>query len=631
MALINRHRLWQAATDGVLVAIVWYVAFALRFDRGIPPVYDRYWRRTLFLVVFVKVGVLLLSGIYNKWWRYISLRDMQVIARSVALASVVVWVILALVKPEDRRLPIGVAVMDLVLTLVVLAGARVLARSIIERPRPGSIVPSGREILVVGAGDAGGLVLREMLKNRAGGYVPTGLVDDDPRKRHMRLHGVRVLGTTDELPRILRDHRPDEVHIAIPSAAGEVRNRIVRACRDAGVPVKTLPSVHELLHGDAQLVSQLREVQVEDVLGREPVQFDPAQAGRYAAGEIVLVTGAGGSIGSELCRQLVRIGPERLILFDHSEGNLFSIERELVARGVTNIVPVVGDVKDARRLDRLFTDYRPGVVFHAAAYKHVPLMEANPLEAVRNNALATAIVAHAAAMHGVRRFVLVSTDKAVNAQTVMGSSKALAEWVVEAMAERGSDTIFVAVRFGNVLGSSGSVVPIFREQIAQGGPVTVTHPDMTRFFMTIPEAAQLIVQAGGIGEGGEIFVLDMGKPVRILDLARDMITLSGHEPGRDIEIRLVGIRPGEKLDEQLFEDWETVERTTHWKIRRATRPPIDAGWLDGELAALEGMVSDGDVLGVVGRLDRMVRAPERTSPLAPADPARRAAGAPPRG
>ncbi|MEO9176050.1 MAG: nucleoside-diphosphate sugar epimerase/dehydratase, partial [Gaiellales bacterium] len=597
MPLLRRHRLWQIAVDAALIAGAWYLAFALRFDKGVPPVYDTYWRRTILIVVGVKLGILLLSGWYVKWWRYISLRDVQVLARSVLLASVVLWVAFEIFTPVgDKRLPLGIAVLDLLLTLMGLAGVRVVARSLIERPRPGSLVPRGKEVLVVGAGDAGGLVLREMLTTRLAGYTPIGLVDDDPRKRHMRLHGVKVLGTTADLPRLLRERKPDEVHLAIPSAAGETRNRIVAACRAARVPVRTLPAVHELLDGDSNLLRQLREVRVEDVLGRDPVQLDPEEIGSYVRGRVVLVTGAGGSIGSELCRQIARMSPARIVLLDHAETNLFQIERELVERGTTNIVPVIGDVKDIGKLDRLFVGYRPGVVFHAAAYKHVPLMQANPLEAIRNNAIATRTLARIAAKHGTQRFVLISTDKAVNAQTVMGATKALCEWVVEAISQEPGSMVAVAVRFGNVLASSGSVVPIFRRQIAAGGPVTVTHAGMTRFFMTIPEAAQLVVQAGGAAQGGEIFVLDMGEPVKIIDLARDMIRLSGLEPDRDIAIEVVGIRPGEKLDEDLFEQWETVQPTAHAKVRRATRPTIDASWLEERLDSLERLSLEGDTL-----------------------------------
>jgi FlaA1/EpsC-like NDP-sugar epimerase len=615
---LRRHRLWQIAVDAALIAGAWYLAFALRFDKGVPPVYDTYWRRTILIVVGVKLGILLLSGWYVKWWRYISLRDVQVLTRSVVLASVVLWVAFEIFTPvADKRLPLGIAVLDLLLTLMGLAGVRVVARSLIERPRPGSLVPGGKEVLVVGAGDAGGLVLREMLTTRLAGYTPIGLVDDDPRKRHMRLQGVKVLGTTADLPRLLRERKPDEVLLAIPSAAGEARNRIVAACRTARVPVRTLPAVHELLDGDSNLLRQLREVQVEDVLGRDTVQLDPEEIGGYVRGRVVLVTGAGGSIGSELCRQIARMAPARIVLLDHAETNLFQIERELVERGITNIVPVIGDVKDAGKLDRLFLGYRPEVVFHAAAYKHVPLMQANPLEAIRNNAIATRTLARIAAKHGTARFVLISTDKAVNAQTVMGATKALCEWIVEAISQEQGAMVAVAVRFGNVLASSGSVVPIFRRQIAAGGPVTVTHAGMTRFFMTIPEAAQLVVQAGGGAEGGEIFVLDMGEPVKIIDLARDMIRLSGLEPDRDIAIEVVGIRPGEKLDEDLFEQWETVQPTAHAKVRRATRPTIDAGWLEERLDSLERLSLEGDTLRAEELLLQMVRAPRRAGSPAP--------------
>ncbi|MDX6569586.1 MAG: hypothetical protein QOH15_2164 [Gaiellales bacterium] len=606
MPLLRRHRLWQIAVDAALIGGAWYLAFVLRFDKGLPPLYDDYWRRTILVVVGVKLGILVLSGWYVKWWRYISLRDVGVLTRSVVLATVVLWAAFAIFSPVgDKRLPLGVAVLDLLLTLMGLAGVRVIARSLIERPRPGSLVPRGKEVLVVGAGDAGGLVLREMLTTRLAGYTPIGLVDDDPRKRHMRLHGVKVLGTTHDLPRLLRERRPAEVHLAIPSAAGDTRSRIVAACRADRVPVRTLPAVHELLDGDSNLLRQLREVQVEDVLGRDPVQLDPEEIGGYVRGRVVLVTGAGGSIGSELCRQLARMSPARLVLLDHAETNLFQIERELVERGITNIVPVIGDVKDAGKLDRLFLGYRPEVVFHAAAYKHVPLMQANPLEAIRNNAVATRTLARIAARHGTQRFVLISTDKAVNAQTVMGATKALCEWVVEAISQEQQTMVAVAVRFGNVLASSGSVVPIFRRQIAAGGPVTVTHADMTRFFMTIPEAAQLVVQAGGAAKGGEIFVLDMGEPVKIIDLARDMIRLSGLEPGRDIAIEIVGRKSGEKFNEDLFNPHERLQPTRAQKIMRADRDPLDPGWVKEIFSQINLLVLEGDAAGLAEHVSRL--------------------------
>jgi FlaA1/EpsC-like NDP-sugar epimerase len=377
--------------------------------------------------------------------------------------------------------------------------------------------------------------------------------------------------------------------------------------------VKTLPGLYELISGDLDLAGQIRPVQVEDVLGREQVEVDFEQIASYLRGQTVVVTGAGGSIGSELCRQIARVQPKRLVLIDLAETPLFEIERELVQeREFPAAIPVLADVKDRERIRRIFERYEPDVVFHAAAYKHVPLMEANPLAAVANNALATRTVAGLAAEFGVERFVLISTDKAVNPKTVMGQCKAVCEWIVEALGHR-SDvaTRFVAVRFGNVLGSSGSVIPIFRRQIERGGPVTVTHRDMTRFFMTIPEAVSLVVQAGAIGGRGQVFVLDMGEPVRIIDLARNMIRLSGKEPETEIPIVEIGARPGEKLNEELWTADEAVGQTTHPKIMRASRPPIDVRWLEQRLERLERLVAAGDTLEVVSTLTEMVRSPKR--------------------
>jgi FlaA1/EpsC-like NDP-sugar epimerase len=541
-------------------------------------------------------------------------------ARGVTVATLVADLIVYFASPvNDIRLPRSVAIMDWLLLLAFVAGSRMLARTIMERPAPGSIVARGREVIVVGAGDAARLVLSEMLKSRSLGYTPIGLIDDDPKKRNMRLHGVRVLGTTDDLRHILGDNRPDEVLIAIPSAAGEVRQKVVEVARDGGVPVKTLPALHELISGDVNLAAQIRPVQVEDVLGREPHTVDFDAMASYLAGETVLVTGAGGSIGAELCRQIARMDPARLVLVDNAERALFEIERELVdERGFPAAHPVLGDAKDRQKMRQVFMRYRPAVVFHAAAYKHVPLLEANPLEAVRNNVFTTRVVADAAVEFGAARFVLISTDKAANPKNLMGQSKAICEWIVEAYGQRGDlATRFVAVRFGNVLNSSGSVIPIFRRQIAHGGPVTVTHPEMTRYFMTIPEAVSLVVQAGAIGGRGDVFVLDMGDPVRIVDLARNMIRLSGKEPDRDVPIEFIGARPGEKLHEELWSDGESVAATGHAKILRATRPPIDTAWLDEELAALQRLVGAGETLELVAKLVAMVHAPRRVT-----DPAR---------
>jgi FlaA1/EpsC-like NDP-sugar epimerase len=612
--LFNRHRVIHLLGDACLIAIAWYLAFALRFDFQIPDRYEDLLAKTILLVVALKVGVFVLSGFYNHWWRYVSIRDIWSAARGVVLASFLVFVVIYLIEPvENVRLPRSVFIMDTLLLLALVTGTRLLARTIMERPAGRSLVASGKEVLVIGAGDAGQLILKEILKNRKLGYTPIGLVDDDARKKNLRVHGVRVLGTTEDLPHLIGDNRPDEVIIAIPSAAGETRQRIVNACRDAGVPVKTLPAVHELITGDLNLSRQLREVQVEDVLGREAVDLDLAAIASYITGETVLVTGAGGSIGSELCRQIAAVGAERIILVDHSENALVDIERELaLERRYPSTVAVLADIGDRTKMRRLFERFRPGVVFHAAAYKHVPLMEANPLESVRNNVFTTTVVADVASETRVKRFVLVSTDKAVNPKNVLGQTKAVCEWIVEAAAAREQNgTHFISVRFGNVLGSSGSVIPLFRRQIARGGPVTVTHPEMTRYFMTIPEAVQLIIQAGAIGESGDVYVLDMGTPVRIIDLAHNMIRLSGKEPERDIPIEFIGVRPGEKLHEELWGDGENAVPTQHPKILRCATQPVDPVWLDEELAELERLVEAGETVDVVGRLGAMVRSPRR--------------------
>ena len=616
MKLINPNRMWQVVVDGGLVAAAWYLAFWLRFDNGILVPYERLFEQSIYIVVPISVVVFALFGFYSHMWRYVSIRDMWSIVRGVTAACIIAELAVYFVDPVNNlRVPRSVVVLDWLILLVLVAGARLLARTILERPGPRRIVARGKEALIVGAGDAGQLIVREMLRQPALGYMPIGFVDDDPGKKNLRIHGVRVLGSTADLPQLIEASKPDEVIIAIPSAAGRTRQRIVTICRDAGVPVKTLPSVNELIAGDLHLARQLREVQVQDVLGREPVQLDLGSIASYLAGQTVLVTGGGGSIGAELCRQVARVGPERILIAEHAESSLVDIERELVhERGFRAVVPVLVDVKNRAKLRRIFERYRPTVVFHAAAYKHVPLMEANPLESVRNNLLSTLAVADVSTEFGVDTFVLVSTDKAVNPRNVLGQTKLVCEWIVNAAAQReGNGTRFLTVRFGNVLGSSGSVIPLFRRQIARGGPVTVTHPEMTRYFMTIPEAVQLIIQAGAIGKSGDVFVLDMGEPVKILELAQNMIRLSGKEPGRDIEIEFIGVRPGEKLHEELWAEGEVAEPTSVPKIFRCRSAPVDPAWLDEQLARLMQFIEADDTLEVVAQLNALTRSPKRVA------------------
>jgi FlaA1/EpsC-like NDP-sugar epimerase len=614
---ISRHRILNLLADAVLIIAAWRLTFWIRFDQTTPVFYKHLldWQVTL-LVVGIQLAVFVLFGFYNRWWRYVSTRDMWGAARGVVVACLLVDLVLYAFPPEHTaRLPRGIALINFLLLLAFVAGSRLLARTLIERPAPGGLMARGREVVIVGAGDAGQLILRELQRSPQLGYTPIGLLDDDPRKKNLRVHGVRVLGPTSELRRVLRDGEPDEVLIAMPSASGELRQRIVDIAQEERVPVKTLPGLNELISGDVNLAGQLRPVQVEDVLGREPVEVDLDEVAGYLARKTVLVTGAGGSIGAELCRQIARVGAGRIVLVDHSEPALFDIERELVGeRSFSAALPVLADVGNATKMRQVFEKYRPEVVFHAAAYKHVPLLEANPLEAVRNNVLATRTLADIAVEFETKRFVLVSTDKAAEPKNLLGQSKALGEWIVQAYGSRADvATRFVAVRFGNVLGSSGSVIPIFRRQIERGGPVTVTHREMTRYFMTIPEAVSLIVQAGAIGAGGHVYVLDMGEPVSIYELAENMIRLSGKVPERDIAIRVTGVRAGEKLHEVLWNADEAAEPTAHPKILAASHAPIDPAWLEGELNELERLVDEGATLELVSRLSTMSRAPQRVA------------------
>ncbi len=609
---VNRHRIWQIVADGLLIAAAWQITFFLCFNT-VPSYYKNFLSWQVFgAVIGIKLTTFIVFGFYNRWWRYVSTRDMWGAARGVAVGSLLAYLALYAFPPADTsKLPNRIAAVDLLLLLAFVAGSRLLARTLIERPQ-GGLVARGKEVLIVGAGDAAQLLIREMQRNRQLASTPIGLVDDDPRKKNLRIHGVRVLGTTDELTHILRDNKPDEVLIAMPSAPGELRRKVVALTRAEGVPVKTLPGLHELIAGDLNLAGQIRPVQVEDVLGREQVNVDLDVSSAYVRDRVVLVTGAGGSIGSELCRQLARLGASRLILVEQGETALYEMERELVdERNFAAAIPVLADCGDLPKMRQVFERYEPAVVFHAAAYKHVPMLESNPLQAVTNNVLATRVMAQVAVEAGVERFVMISTDKAANPKNLLGQSKAICEWIVESFALRDDvETRFVAVRFGNVLGSSGSVIPIFRRQIERGGPVTVTHPEMTRFFMTIPEASSLVVQAGAIGGRGQVYVLDMGKPVKILDLARQMIELSGRTE-EQVPIAFVGARAGEKLHEELWNGDEDVGPTSHAKIMRAARPVIDSAWLDDELAELERLVSEGDTLGVTARLRKMVEAPRR--------------------
>jgi FlaA1/EpsC-like NDP-sugar epimerase len=609
---VYRHRLLQFLADAVVAALAFFLAFQLRFLDEAGGIPDRYWTLLWGSIGFVALGKAIIFtalGLNQRWWRYFYLRDFPMILRAVAVASAVLVVVFTVAQPFSADIPRSVVVMDFLICLLLAFGARVVGRLVAERPSRAARRRKGRETLVVGAGSGGQMVVREMLLNPNLGSKAVGFVDDDPRKRGMRLLGLKVLGSTDEIGRILDQTKPDEVVIAIPSAPGVLRGKVVAACREREITVRTLPTVFELLRGGVQLTRQLREVQVEDVLGRDPVVMELDRVGAYLNDRIVLVTGAGGSIGSELSRQIARVRPRLLVLLDHAEDNLFGVDREMLEQWhFSGAESVLADCKEGDRMLEVMQRFKPDVVFHAAAYKHVPLMETNPLEAVRNNAIATRVTAETAAVAGAERFVLVSTDKAVNPHTVMGASKAMAEWVVDAAGRRHPDTRFITVRFGNVLASSGSVVPIFRTQIERGGPVTVTHPEMTRYFMTIPEAVQLVIRAGDLaGQSGDVFVLEMGEPVRIIDLARNMVRLAGYEPDQDVAIEIIGPRPGEKIHEELFNVDERSEPTEASRIVRAVREgPLGPEWVERTVADLERLVTSGDETGLAARVVELV-------------------------
>jgi FlaA1/EpsC-like NDP-sugar epimerase len=488
-----------------------------------------------------------------------------------------------------------------------------------------------KRLLIVGAGDAGEMLLREMQKSYASRYNPVAFADDDERKFGQRLHGVPVMGPLSIVQKIVEQHQVQEIVIAIPTATGKEMRRILELCKPTGLPIRTIPGISQVIDGQVTL-NQLRDVDIEDLLGRDPVTLDQRALSELLGGKTVLVTGAGGSIGSELCRQIARFKPQKLLLVERAEPALFEVHRELLEKihDVT-FVPAIADICDEKRMTQLFAEHRPQVVLHAAAHKHVPMMELNPGESVKNNVGGTKVVADLAHANGVDAFVMISTDKAVNPTSVMGATKRVAEIYVQALSQR-SKTRFTAVRFGNVLGSAGSVLPIFRQQIAKGGPVTVTHPEMRRYFMTIPEASQLVLQAGAMGRGGEIFVLDMGEPVKIADLARDLITLTGLKPDVDIEVQFTGMRPGEKLFEELSTRDENADKTLHPKIfvGRLSPRPHDA--VSKEISSLLEIAFAGGGMAVLDKIRVLVPELQREgvveapAPAAPVIPLRRQSG-----
>ncbi|GMV55052.1 MAG: capsular polysaccharide biosynthesis protein [Betaproteobacteria bacterium] len=573
---MNPRTALALAHDLLVVAIAWWLAFLLRFNFEFPPEWRLGMWRTGAVAWLLYAASFQGFRLYRGIWRFASLHDLRRILFAVAIAALCLPALI-LLAGKHAPVPRSVLVLHPILVVAMMGGSRFLYRAL----KDGVLLPnrrSGRPVLIVGAGDAAARLVAEL--GRSPAWRVVGLLDDNPRKLDRMVHGYRVLGPIETMEVCARKLGVAEVIISMPSVRPGVRRRAVELATAAGLKVLTVPAFSDLLSGRVS-VSQIRPVELEDLLGREQVQLDTVGLSGLIAGRTVLVTGAGGSIGAELCRQIAVFSPVRLLLLERSEFALYTLEQEMVTRHPSlAFVPLAADVREPAVLDVVFRQYRPQLVFHAAAYKHVPLMERdNAWEAVRNNVGGTLAVAHAAQRWGVEEFVLVSTDKAVNPTNVMGATKRLAERICTAI-QQSSGPRYVTVRFGNVLGSSGSVIPKFREQIARGGPVTVTHPEVTRYFMSIPEAAQLVLQAALMGRGGDIFVLDMGEPVKVAELARDMIRLSGFGDD-DIRIEFTGLRPGEKLYEELLADSERTLATPHPKLRIArAAPPEPEGWLD---------------------------------------------------
>lgn len=553
-----------------LIVVAHLTAFLLRFEGNIQPPFDVIMWRYLPAVLLIYWGGLWVFGIQRGLWRYVGLHDLGRIFWATLTGSAVFFVVIH-VGFGRSEYPRSIIILTGLLSGFYIAGIRLAVRWFREWLQ--IIGPTARRVLIVGAGHAGELLVRDMLSDPSFNSRPVGFIDDDPVKRKMKIHGVPVVGTIADIKRAADRLEVHEIIVALPSAGTGTKQKILAASEGCTAPIKILPNMKQLL-GDPVSLQQVRAMSLEDLLQREPIQTDRQELHPLIAGKTVLVTGAGGSIGSELCRQIASYQPESLVLFERYENSLHALLLELRATfPEVGVLPVIGDVTSFERVAEVFQKTGPDLVFHAAAHKHVPLMELNPKEAVRNNVLGTRTVAEAALAAGVDRFVLISTDKAVNPTSVMGVTKRIAEQVIQGFNGVGR-TKFTVVRFGNVLGSNGSVVPLFAEQIRKGGPITVTDPEIKRFFMTIPEAVQLVLQASVLGQGGEVFVLDMGDQIKIVDLARNMIVLSGLVPGKDIEIVFTGLRPGEKLYEELFDGDEQVEPTAHAKINRAIGAPF---------------------------------------------------------
>lgn len=582
--------------DVITIIGVALISLLIRFDGYITPHYMQQMIDALPIMVISYIVMLLSMHLYTRIWRYAGMREMVAVLIATTLGAGLFYTGMYVF---DKSLPRSIYLISWILSTGVIGIGRMVLHYIAMRYGGKQSTDADMvNTLIIGAGDAGATIAREIERYHKRSRKVIGFIDDDEAKFNRLMGGVRILGNRHDIPSIVKENKVKEIIIAMPSVTrNEIRN-IMEICSPLKCKVNTLPGMYQLLD-DEVLVSHLHPVSIEDLLERDEVRLDMDIVEHYIRDKVVLVTGAGGSIGSEICRQIMRVGPKQLLLLGHGENSIYLINQEL--KNIYKdgpIIPIIADIRDKQQLDQIFTQYNPQVVFHAAAHKHVPLMEIQPMAAVLNNIYGTRNVADVAGRHGVERFVMISTDKAVNPTSVMGATKRVAEKVIISMNDT-YDTKYITVRFGNVLGSRGSVIPLFKKQIEAGGPVTVTDPEMTRYFMTIPEASQLVLQAGAMGKGGEVFLLDMGEPVKIIDLARNMIRLSGLEPDKDIHIKITGLRPGEKKYEELLTSEEGTNRTNHTKIFEAPLDTVDRDWLIEKISTFDSCETDMDVIGVL--------------------------------
>ena len=590
-----------AFIDLLLINVSLFLAFMIRFDWDLTPelanacVYFMIW------AIFIRLALFNVFGMHQWSFRYASISEAMNVLKAVTIGSLLLIVVAFFTR--SARIGRSVLLIDYLICLFLVTSSRFLPRVLVKfrQSRHANL----KRVLIVGAGAAGEMIARELISVKKRVYEPVGFIDDNPTRMHTRIHGIKVLGTTDNIKNIVKEYGIEDVIIAVPSASGKTVRDIVSKCEKTEVKIKTMPELHKILTGEVT-VKEIRDVRPEDLMGRETVQINTKDVSSFIRDKVVLVTGAGGTIGSELCRQIMKFDPAMLILYDHNENDTYFLELGLREKFPhLKFRTIIGDIKDIGLLKHTFSRYKPAVVFHSAAHKHVPLMEENPVAAVKNNIVGTRNFMYAAEHYGVESFVMISTDKAVNPTSIMGASKRIAETIIQAKAKT-ARTKFMAVRFGNVIGSSGSVVPIFKRQIEKGGPVTVTHPEVKRFFMSASEAAQLVIQAGAIGKGGEVFILDMGEQLKIADLAKNLVTLSGFAPGEDIEIKFIGLRPGEKMGEETLLDIEHDKATKYDRIFIAQPDDFDSQQLRRDIKTLERLAVLMDEGKIIEKIKGMV-------------------------